>query len=97
MDANPNPRRLFLYESGWRVELKLGSDREFCYTIAPGQDCYHRLADGEIYLVRGEEKVCIPCANRRRLLEYGPTVLRERAVPIDIDDSGAAFDYDVCF
>src|SRR5436309_1976999 len=74
---NPNPRRLFLYEGGWRIGLKSGSDREFCYMTAPGQDFYHRLLDGEIYLVRNEEKLCLACAERRGLLSYEPRTLRD--------------------
>ena len=74
----PDPHRLFLYEVGWRIELKSGSDREFCYMAAPGQDYYHRLLDGEVYLVRGDEKLCLACAERRGLLSYEPRVLRGR-------------------
>ncbi len=69
------PRRLFLYEGGWRVGLKVGSEREFCYMTKPGQDFYHRLLDGEIYLVRGDEKLCLACAERRGLLSYEPRIL----------------------
>ena len=58
-----NPRRLFLYENGWRIALKAGSDREFCFMTAPGQDYYHRLLEGEIYLARGDEKLCLACAD----------------------------------
>jgi hypothetical protein len=41
-------RRMFIFETGWRVGVKTGSTRELCYVIAPGQDFYHRLLDGEI-------------------------------------------------
>jgi hypothetical protein len=79
----PDPRRLFLFESGWRIGLKLGSEREFCYMTAPGQDYYHRLLDGEIYLARNDEKLCLACAERRGLLSYEPRTLREsRSLPI---------------
>ena len=72
-----DPRRLFLYENGWRIGLKSGSEREFCYMTAPGQNYYHRLLDGEIYLVRGDEKLCLACAERRGLLSYEPRTLGE--------------------
>jgi hypothetical protein len=75
------PRRLFLFEGGWRVELKVGSEREFCYITAPGQDYYHRLLDGEIYLVRQDEKLCLACAERRGVLAYEPRTLRESPRP----------------
>jgi hypothetical protein len=72
-----NPRRLFLYENGWRIELKAGSDREFCFMTAPGQDYYHRLLEGEIYLARSDEKLCLACAERRGLLCFEPRTLSE--------------------
>ncbi len=64
----PVPQRLFLHEPGWRVALKLGSDRIFCYMMAPGQDFYHRLLDGELYIYHGDERICLECAARRGLL-----------------------------
>jgi hypothetical protein len=74
--ASPSgPRRVFLFEPGWRIELKLGSEREFCYVMAPGQEYYHRLLDGEIYLVRGDERLCLACAERRGLLSFEPRTL----------------------
>src|SRR4051812_38435430 len=70
-----DPRRLFLHEPGWRIGLKVGSEREFCYMMAPGQEYYHRLLDGEIYLTRDEEKLCFACAERRGLVSYEPRSL----------------------
>ena len=73
----PNQRRLFLYEPGWKVGMKVGSEREFCYMMAPGQDFYHRFMDGEIFLQRADERICLACAERRGLLSYTPRTLRE--------------------
>jgi hypothetical protein len=81
----PQPRRLFLFEAGWRIMLKVGSEREFCYMTAPGQDFYHRLLDGEIYLARAEEKLCLACAERRGLLSYEPRMLREPISTLDLE------------
>jgi hypothetical protein len=64
--------RLFIREPGWEVRLKVGSLREFCFTAAPGQDHYHRLSDGEIYLQNGDEKLCLPCADRQGILAREP-------------------------
>jgi hypothetical protein len=75
--------RLFLREPGWRIDLKVGSHREFCYAIAPGQDHYHRLYDGEIVISRGEERLCLACAERRGLLAHAPRPLREPAILTD--------------
>jgi len=68
--------RLFLREPGWRVGQKLGSDREFCHQYAPGEQVYHRLSDGEIYVYCKDEKLCLPCADRRGLLADEPKGLK---------------------
>ena len=75
--------RLFLREPGWRVVLKVGSDRLFCYMTQPGDAHYHRIVDGEIHLVRDDEKVCLPCAERRGLLSFEPKKLRDPSAPIN--------------
>jgi hypothetical protein len=79
--------RMFLAEPGWRVGLKVGSDREFCYNRAPGQDYYHRILDGEVFLHRAEEKLCVACASRRGLIAAEPKRLREgiAALPADME------------
>jgi hypothetical protein len=75
----PGPRRLFLREPGWRVALKSGTERAFCYSMAPGQDYYHRLQEGEIYFFHGDERICLACAERRGLIAHEPKRLREPA------------------
>jgi len=79
-------RRMFISEPGWRVGVKAGSDREFCYTMAPGQDFYHRLLDGEVFLHRHAEKICLACAARRGLIVAEPKPLREAVVPLPADE-----------
>lgn len=84
---NPEPRRIFVREPGWQVGQKVGSLREFCFMTAPGQDHYHRLDDGELFVFRGDERLCMPCAERRGLLAHEPRGLRD---PIAVDfDPGA--------
>ena len=88
-ESKPAPRggglpRLYLREPGWRIALKVGSEREFCYMVAPGQDYYHRLLDGEVFLTHGEEKLCLACADRRGLLAFEAKPLREPADIITI-------------
>lgn len=84
---DPGPRRLFIHEPGWRIGQKVGSVREFCYMIAPGQDYYHRLLDGELFLFHGDERLCLACAERRGLLSYEPKGLREAPTLIEIETS----------
>jgi hypothetical protein len=78
-------RRMFLTEPGWVMSIKAGSDRVFCYMMAPGQDYYHRLLDGEIFLVRDDERLCLGCAARRGLLAFQPRRLRESVMTIPAD------------
>jgi len=75
--APPRHQRVFLHEPGWKVGLKVGSEREYCYAMAPGQDYYHRILDGEIYVHRPEERLCFACACRRGILTHAPKALRE--------------------
>ena len=86
-DESAPSRRLFIFEPGWRVGVKTGSTRELCYMIAPGQDYYHRLLDGEVFLVRDGERLCLSCASRRGLISFEPKQLREgiASVPADSD------------
>ena len=76
---------MFIFEAGWRVGVKTGSTRELCYMIAPGQDYYHRLLDGEIFLVRDGERLCLACASRRGLISFEPKQLRESIVSVPAD------------
>jgi hypothetical protein len=78
--AHESPPKLYVFEPGWRVSIKHGSHREFCYMMAPGQDYYHRLLDGELYLHHGDERLCLSCAARRGIITYEPKRLRN---PID--------------
>lgn len=86
-------RRVYVFEPGWGVGLKIGCERVFCYAMAPGQDYYHRLLDGEIYVVHDAERLCLACAERRGLISFEARGLRESLLPIDLLDD-AAFDAD---
>jgi hypothetical protein len=87
---DPKTPRLFLREPGWKVALKVGSDRLFCYMTIPGEKYYHRIMDGEIHLTRDDEKICLPCAERRGLLAFSPRPLRdpEPAIQFLLDQLG---------
>jgi hypothetical protein len=75
--------RLFLREPGWQITVKQGSERLFCYLTHPGEDHYHRIMDSEIFLTRDEEKICLPCAERRGLLSFEPKRLRDPSAAIN--------------
>jgi hypothetical protein len=61
-------RRLYLpVPEGWVVRVKSGP-REYCHYRIPGEDWFHLLIDGELFLQFGDEKVCLNCAIRRGIL-----------------------------
>lgn len=91
----PDVPRLFLREMGWTFATKNGTEREYCYAMYPGQDFYHRLMDGELFLQGTEERLCVPCAARRGLIAFAPRVLREPVVGLDVEGGGDLDPYDV--
>ncbi len=87
--------RLYVFEAGWCVNIKRGNHREFCHMMAPGQDYYHRLLDGEIYLSHGDERLCLRCAVRHGIITFEPRRLRNPIDPSLADSSELpAFDLD---
>lgn len=84
--------RLFLREPGWKVGLKQASDREFCFNVHPGEEAHHRLAAGEMYIFSADEKLCLPCADRRGLLVYEPKPLRKTVVALPVPPGGGEGD-----
>ncbi len=40
-------------------------DKDYCYSKNPGEDYFHLLLCGEVYLENGEERLCLNCAVRR--------------------------------
>ncbi len=87
-NAAPVARRMFIFERGWTVGVKTGSQRELCHMMAPGQEFYHRLGDGEVFVQQSTEKLCLACAFRRGLIAFEPRQLREAVVPV-VDDMEA--------
>jgi len=93
-DETTTHSRLFLLESGWRISIKTDSQRAFCFMMAPGQDFYHGLLDGEIFIQRGEQRFCMACAIRRGLIALRPRRLPEIVVPVPTDLEPIPFDVD---
>ncbi|MCA9054607.1 MAG: hypothetical protein KDA75_12270 [Planctomycetaceae bacterium] len=64
--ATAEDRRLYVPDhERYRVRIMTGAERSYCYQRTPGQDYYHLIVPGEIYLDGGEEKLCLNCALRR--------------------------------
>lgn len=49
---------------GWEARIKPSAVKEYCYFQAPGEDHFHLLMIGELFLQKGHEKVCLNCARR---------------------------------
>jgi hypothetical protein len=73
-DGNPQPAspgdvRLYLpYPEGWEARIKQTWEKEYCYAQNPGEDWFHLLVRGEIYVARGNEKYCLNCARRQAIV-----------------------------
>jgi len=63
-----DPRLYVSSSEGWHAHLKHGWEKEYCYLQNPGEDFFHLLVNGEIYLQRGHEKFCLKCALRRGIV-----------------------------
>jgi len=61
--------RLYLPDSeGWEAGIKRDWESEYCFSANPGEDFFHSLLNGEIYLQRGNEKYCLNCAIRLEIV-----------------------------
>jgi hypothetical protein len=61
-------RLYVLSPEGWEARVKHTWDKEYCYAQNPGEDFFHLLLAGEVYLLRDNEKYCLSCALRRGIV-----------------------------
>ncbi|MCA9040981.1 MAG: hypothetical protein KDA65_11585 [Planctomycetaceae bacterium] len=67
----PGDVRLYVHEpDSWQAVVKQGYEKEYCYAKSPGEDHFHLLMAGEIYVRRGNEKYCLTCAYRHGILSH---------------------------
>ena len=57
----PQPER-------WSAHIKQNWEKEYCFQKNPGEEFFHLLMHGEIYLEHDEERYCPRCAMRRGIL-----------------------------
>lgn len=68
-EVQPVDQRLYLPEHDrFRVRIMTGVEREYCFQKSPGQDYYHLIVPGELYVDSGDEKLCLNCALRRGIM-----------------------------
>ena len=59
--------RLYVpFPDGWMAHIKKDGTREYCYFKTPGEDWYHLLLPGEVFLQYGDQRFCLNCALRHR-------------------------------
>jgi hypothetical protein len=67
-DPLPDMRLYVPDNAEWAVEIKRDSERIYCYAKLPGQDWFHLILNGEIYVTRQHERYCLRCALRLKFL-----------------------------
>jgi hypothetical protein len=70
---DPSRRDYRLYvpkHAGWQAFIKQNWEQEPCYAKYPGEDWFHLLANGEIYIQRGAEKYCLTCALHLKIVTH---------------------------
>ena len=68
-DAPIPDTRLYVPDhEDWDVHIKRDSERIYCYSKSPGQDWFHLVLSGEIYVTRQHERYCLRCALRMGFL-----------------------------
>jgi hypothetical protein len=60
----PDARVFVTDTSDWEARVKHDADKLYCYSKNPGEDFFHLILSGEIYLTRNDEKFCLRCAVR---------------------------------
>ncbi|MGL4463820.1 MAG: hypothetical protein ACRC1K_16820 [Planctomycetia bacterium] len=60
--------RLYVSNKAWTPYIHASDDRIFCFLTNPGEMYHHRITAGELYVARGDERLCLNCAARRGLL-----------------------------
>lgn len=67
-DNVPDCRLYVPDQDGILVGVSKAGDRVYCFGKNPGEDYYHSILEGEIYLQRGKEVFCLRCALRQEFV-----------------------------
>ncbi len=64
-DADVPDVRLYAADAReWDAQIKHDSSKIYCYQKNPGEDFFHLIVNGEIYVTHGDAKYCLRCALR---------------------------------
>jgi len=64
----PDIRIYVVDAQSWQARIKHDSDKIYCYQKNPGEEFFHLILNGEIYLTHGDEKYCLRCALRNEVV-----------------------------
>ena len=67
-DPVPDTRLYVPDNADWDVHIKRDSERVYCYAKLSGEDWFHLILNGEIYVTRQHERYCLRCALRMNFL-----------------------------
>lgn len=63
--------RLYIAQpDGWKGGVKQTWEKEYCFHKKPGEDYFHLLMYGEVYLQHDDEKICLQCALRSGIVTH---------------------------
>ena len=90
-DAQPETpdadSRLYVLDpETWTTSIKLNWEKEYCYFQTPGQDYFHLLLCGEIYLQGKIEKCCLQCGLRRGIITNDRLYWQREPDAIDLSE-----------
>lgn len=77
--APPDARVYVPMPEGWQARIKQGWEKDYCFAKNPGEDWFHLLLNGEVYVQHGDEKYCLNCALRRGILTHDRLYWQHRA------------------
>lgn len=63
--------RLYVQQSGLcRVVTKTDWNKEYCFLQHPGENHFHLLVHGEVFVQKADERYCLNCAFRLGLVTH---------------------------
>lgn len=66
-DETPD-HRLYAPDDLIEAKVRQKGERIFCYGKFAGEDWHHQIVTGEIYIQRGEERFCLTCAIKQKVI-----------------------------
>lgn len=75
----PHDLRVYQRDTTYVPQINLADTRMYCHAQQEGEEYYHRIALGEVYLNRDDENFCLNCGFRRGLISLERPTLEHAA------------------